>query len=286
MHLANDLANAQLIDSGLESDVYYINSHDGRELILKKSKLSGRQNYLFEACAYRSLRSLGARVPEVVRVNSEELLMTRLSGGVMDDQAELYDNDQLFADIAYNLALCNSVTFEGFGGAVQSGDSFVGEYPTWAAFLDTTEQLFEDPEIVGELGEAYIAKLRSTWKSQKPKMTLYQGALVHGDFAMSSLFVDGQSLTGVIDFGDAFIGDPLMDIAYFRFKEITKSYGYDIYRRLLRHYADARKLTLDSELEQKIVFYMIYWGLKRLEHCPDRELRKKFAAKLKIVGDL
>jgi aminoglycoside phosphotransferase (APT) family kinase protein len=117
-------------------------------------------------------------------------------------------------------------------------------------------------------------------------MTLDQGALVHGDFAMSSLLVDGQSFTGVIDFGDAFIGDPLMDIAYFRFKEITKSYGHDIYRRLLRHYTDARKIILDDELEQKIVFYMIYWGLKRLEHCPDQELRKKFAAKLRMVCDI
>lgn len=286
MNAMDSTTNAKLINSGLESDVYDVKDHDGRELILKKAKSTGRQNYLFEAYAYRSLKSLGALVPDVVRVNAEELLMTKLLGDVMDDQIDLYGNDQLFEDIAHNLALCANVTLQGYGRAVQDGDSFVGQYPTWSKLLDAAEQLFDSPEVMNELGRNDIAKLRSIWRVQKPKVRLEQGALVHGDFAMSSLFVEDQKFTGIIDFGDAVIGDPLMDIAYFRFKEITKGYGQDVYERLLRHYTDARKIIIDDELEEKIVFYMIYWGLKRLEHCPSQELRKKFVAKLKAVSDL
>lgn len=274
-----------LIDSGLESDVYRVKDDSGRDLILKKRKLTGRQDYLFEAYAYRQLAALGALVPEVIRVDADELLMTRLSGREMDDQSELYSDERLFADIARNLALCSDVKFKGFGFAAQTGGLFTGEHSTWLDFLNTSEQSFENPNIADSgLGESFIARLHDTWNIQKPNMDLEQGTLVHGDFAMSSLFVEGRRLTGIIDFGDAFIGDPLMDIAYFRLKEITKPYGEDTYRRLLRHYADVRNITINNELEQKIIFYMIYWGLKRLEHCPDQELKRKFASKLKLVA--
>ena len=286
MHAANGTTNVKPINFGIESDVYSVEDHNGRELIFKKAKSTGRQNYLFEAYACRKLKSLGALVPDVVRVNPKELLMTKLLGATMDDQIELYGNNQLFDDIAHNLALCANVTLQGYGRAVQDGDSFVGKYSSWSEFLNATEQLFDSPEITSELEDGNIAKLHSVWISQKSKMALDQGTLVHGDFAMSSLLVEGRRLTGIIDFGDAFIGDPLMDIAYFRLKEITKSYGRAIYRLLLRYYADTRKIAIDDELEKKIIFYMIYWGLKRLEHCPDQELRKKFVAKLKVVSDL
>lgn len=283
MHDTNSVTEARLIDSGLESDVYYVKDQNGCELILKKAKATGRQNYLFEAYACRTLKSFGALIPDVVRVNNNELLMTKLPGSTMDDQSELYENDQLFDDIAQNLALYSRVTFQGFGNAVKKGNSFVGEYSTWLEFLNVAGHLFENHRVRSKLEEADIAKLHSIWRAQKPKMTLDQGTLVHGDFALSSLFVEGQSFTGIIDFGDAFIGDPIMDIAYFRFKEITKSYGKDIYRRLLRRYTDARNIIVDDEFERKIKFYMIYWGLKRLEHCPDHELQKKFVTKLKMV---
>jgi hypothetical protein len=68
---------------------------------LKKRKPAGKQNYLFEAYAYRQLTALGALVPEVVRASPEELLMTQLAGREMDDQDELYTDEQLFANITY-----------------------------------------------------------------------------------------------------------------------------------------------------------------------------------------
>lgn len=284
--LLNEKQFRQLPNSGLESTVSRVKDDGGRDLILKKRKPTGRQNYLFEAYAYRQLKALDALVPEAVRVSPDELLMTAIAGQEMDDQPNLYTSEQFFADIATNLALCNGVTFQGFGPTILKGDLFTGEYNSWSDFLDTTERLFESPEFTESgLGENSLAKLHSAWNAQKPNMQLEQGRLVHGDFAMSSIFVDNGKLTGIIDFGDAFIGDPLMDIAYFRFKEITKPYGEDIYRRLLRHYAKVRDLTVNDKLEQKIIFYMVYWGLKRLEHCPDEELRGKFADKLEVVAN-
>lgn len=115
---------------------------------------------------------------------------------------------------------------------------------------------------------------------------LSQGVLVHGDFAMSALFVNNNQFEGIIDFGDAFVGDPLVDIAYFRFKEITKEYGEQVYANLLQAYIEMGGMKVTPETERRILFYTIYWGLRRLRHCPDSSLRLKFVEKLTKISTL
>ena len=121
------------------------------------------------------------------------------------------------------------------------------------------------------------------WEAALPGISLKQGSLVHGDFAMSAIFVEGSTYAGLIDFGDALIGDPVMDLAYFRFKEITKPYGPATYDLLCRAYQHA---TGRSIAEQRVLFYMIYWGLERLAHCPDAALHTKFGDKFHEVAEL
>ena len=54
-----------------------------------------------------------------------------------------------------------------------------------------------------------------------------------------------------------------MDLAYFRFKEMTKDYGYEIYSLLKNSYV--KNLDIDDEtLERIIVFYMVYWAVVRV----------------------
>src|SRR5215471_4205206 len=108
----------ELITSGLESRTYRVADSDGTPLILKERKPSGRQNYPFEAYAYRELAKLGAHVPTVKSADTGHLLMSAFSGEPLDDKPELYTNDTLLAAIAKDLALCRRLTFKGFGTAV------------------------------------------------------------------------------------------------------------------------------------------------------------------------
>ena len=103
--------------------------------------------------------------------------------------------------------------------------------------------------------------------------------LVHGDFALSAIFVKDKHYEGIIDYGDAFIGDPLMDIAYFRFKEITKGYGQQIYRLLLEQYLQIT--GIDREYAEEVIsLYMIYWAVERI-HADniEQDLINKFLEK-------
>lgn len=89
------------------------------------------------------------------------------------------------------------------------------------------------------------------------------GALVHGDFALSAIFVNNNKYEGIIDYGDAFIGDPLLDLAYFRFKEITKEYGYHLYDMLANSYSSYSNSSREY-IDYATTFYMMYWAIERV----------------------
>jgi len=279
-----NIHNSIHITSGLESKVYLVTANDGSQLILKKRNPRGKQNYLFEAYAYRELLKQGAHVPGVMSANDDELLMSRFSGEAMDDKEDLYGNEKLFAAIASDVALARRITFKGFGVPVFRYGEFAGQWNSWQEYLDTIRGLFDTEQIVAsDLQTHELEQLYTYWDSTQPSILLEQGCLVHGDFAMSAIFVNKDKYEGLIDFGDAFIGDPLLDIAYFRFKEITKQYGQKLYERLLKSYAKTSGFAIDISLEKRIIFYMIHWALVRIMYCPDEASRQKFVDKARML---
>lgn len=280
-----DSPQATLINTGLESSVYRVVLEDGQTYIIKQRTSKGRQNYLFEAFAYQELLDKGAHVPSIKSVTENELVITSFSGSELDDQTYLYRDVELFDAIARDLALCRDVTFSGFGETIiQADGTFKGSYSTWSDYLDTAQDMFDSKEIeLSGLTHDEIEVMKQYWLRMRDEIHLPQGNLVHGDFAMSAIFVNNGKYEGIIDFGDAFIGDPLMDIAYFRFKEITKSYGEEVYERLIESYAHTTNFIISDAVQRKILFYMIYWGLLRVVYCPDPTLRRKFVQKLKVV---
>jgi|GEM_PF-1443939 aminoglycoside phosphotransferase len=255
-------------------------------LVVKKRVLASKQQYRFEAFAYRLVRAKGVSVPQVLFADEDIILMTQLRGSEMDDREQLFDNAELFASIANDLARCHTISLPGFGYTRVVDGEYVGSHASWHSFLDEAGSAVHDIKPMGGLTRKDLEVLRSYWSHLLPDIQLEQGVLVHGDFAMSAIFVDGTQYTGLIDFGDALIGDPLLDIAYFRFKEITKTYGYAIYERLRSAYIAATGIRWTSRKDDLILFYMIFWGFQRLRYCPNRDLQLKFADKLHVVSKL
>jgi aminoglycoside phosphotransferase len=282
------LVDITLVEAGLESEVAVAKLTNGPTIVVKYAKPGRHPNYILEADAYRRLKGLGAKVPEVLHVDEESLVMSKLPGAEMDDQEELYQDQVLFDAIAKDLALCWQVSYVGFGPIdmleYRKSGVIKGSYPSWAEFLQQTRDSFGRLRSSGHLDSTSVTKLEKYWRSAIPILHLGTSHLIHGDFAMSAIFVDDGKYSGTIDFGDALIGDPLMDLAYFKFKEISKDYGELIYRNL----SEAYRKHVDSELlenyEVRINLYMIYWGVLRVLDCPDEALKPKFAAKLKLVA--
>ena len=271
----------ELIDAGAESEVYI--TRGANPFVIKRRRPNGKIHYDFEAYAYERLKSLGAKVPTVLSYSDDELVMNALAGEELDGKSELYDNTQLFSSIAKDLALCRRVTFEGFGPAVASGSGFKGPYKTWRDYLMHIYKQLDSSKV---LNRQQKNTLEAYWNVVVPEIKLDKGMLVHGDFAMSAIFVNGSTYEGLIDFGDAFIGDPLMDLAYFRFKEINKPCGAQLYSRLLDGYL--ANVIIDRAYAEKVVnAYMIYWVVLRVHASHlDHEITEKFLDKTNVLINL
>ncbi|MEX2207272.1 MAG: aminoglycoside phosphotransferase family protein [Myxococcota bacterium] len=80
------------------------------------------------------------------------------------------------------------------------------------------------------------------------------GSLCHGDLKVGHVFVDDGRLTGIIDWGDAVVGDPVWDVARFAHRADAASLSL-----LLRGYDPSGVLA--DELAWRIPLYGALWQL-------------------------
>jgi aminoglycoside phosphotransferase (APT) family kinase protein len=80
------------------------------------------------------------------------------------------------------------------------------------------------------------------------------GSLCHGDLKMAHILVEADRLAGVIDWGDAVVGDPLWDIARFAHRADGGAVSL-----LLEGYDPERALV--NELAWRVPLYSMLWRL-------------------------
>lgn len=273
---------SRVIEEGAESIVTLITLSDGTSTVTKTRKPQGKTHYLFEAFSYQSVAELGSHVPIVIHVNENQLTMSAFTGKTIDDQTDLYDDKEIFDQIAKDLALNRHIIFEGYGRPLLKDGIYSGVYPNWADFLNLTYDKLKNSHLFSQIQKESLV---SKWNEMIGNIQPSSGALVHGDFALSAIFVKKDKYEGIIDYGDAFIGDPLLDLAYFRFKEITKDYGYHLYDMLANSYSNYSNITREY-IDYATTFYMMYWAIERV-HADNLEHRiiVKFIEKTQTLID-
>ena len=93
-----------------------------------------------------------------------------------------------------------------------------------------------------------------------PRLSVNPPALLHGDFWLGNLlWVDGQ-LSGIIDWEDAMLGDPLADLGKSRL-ELLWSLGAAAMMRYTAAY-----LALNPALDARALPFWDLWGALRLAH--------------------
>jgi len=273
----------KIIDEGTESIVTLVQLDNGTSVIRKTRQPQGVTDYMFEAFAYTSVGRRGSNVPSVIDASEESLTMSMLAGKTLDDQPNLYNDTKIFDDIAKDLSINRKVVFKGYGRPTLEEGVYIGEYASWSDFLNNTYSKLDHSSL---LPETLKKLLKSKWNEMVSHIKLEKGALVHGDFAMSAIFVNKNKYEGIIDYGDAFIGDPLLDLAYFRFKEINKEYGYKIYDLLANSYS--RHSGVDREyIDTATLFNMMYWAVERVHtENLESEIIGKFIEKTRVLAQL
>lgn len=275
------------IYSGIESEVY-VGSNGSKKIVLKYNQTKAGGYYNIEESVYKELEKRGIKAPRFVFSNTDKniLMISFIEGKELNGNYDLFERKSIWKGVANNLSLLRNIKCSGFGKIkeVTPRGLFKGVLNNWNDFFGKTADFIFSAKNANVITSEEIKLLHNYWKENESKINLKKGFVVHGDFCMDHIWTNNKEYSGLIDFGDAFIGDSLMDLAYFRFKEINKDYGKKIFDALCVSYFDLSDDNRSGDEKKTLInLYMIYWGINRITNISNKGIKKAFGEKIKIL---
>ncbi|MCG5215716.1 aminoglycoside phosphotransferase family protein [Streptosporangium sp. KLBMP 9127] len=224
---------------------------DGKRMILKFGEESGIKR------EYAVLLELkGRRLP----VPRAELVKASAGGpGVvllMDawDGAAAEEDSPALVGAGRALRHLHSLEKNGFGPVDPSASEVRGSYSSWSAYVDhLLERAWSRiPEAVldAELRGLILTVVQESADSLSHPGN---GVLLHGDLAPRHVWCHDERFVGLIDWGDAMVGDPVFDIAR------ASLAGPTALKLLMSGYG--QEVELDARL---LSLYRLLWSLSAL----------------------
>lgn len=278
-----DFDAIDLVGSG-ECEVYAI-TKGKQKTFLKIKRVDSCANFEAEAFTLKRLGELGAKVSEVVKQSHNFIITSENHGECLNDRPHLFLKKTIYEDLSEDLRKFYKIKFSGFG-AIEDVARVGGRCKDWLDFFDDIGSWAKTIKNQSLADAKSVEILEKYWQKNSLLLeNVKKSYLVHGDFCLDHIFAFKGSYSGIIDFGDAFAGDPLMDLAYFKLKEITKPYGLKTFELLKKSYEKYRPIGSNEIV--LINLYMIYWSFRRVTESSDADMAKTFAKKLeKLAIDL
>lgn len=220
-----ELIYAEDINSGVHSTVYRVQVRHSDEMQSLIVKQQSRESVQREATALQALQSSGLPVPQMIGTHHDEtgsyLVQSQLAGESIFAPDDITTHVQQWAQI---LAWIHRTPID-ISSLPDVADECHRRINETSATLDAT------------MSEAQIRQMLASWDVVPRNAP----ALLHGDFWCGNLLWQGDALTGIIDWEDAALGDPLADVANSR-REVLWFYGReamqaftDAYRQQMPH---------------------------------------------------
>jgi len=240
--------------SGSILNVVYAVRCGERELIAKSGASEGIRR---EAAVLGMLRQTEVPVPPAVLLPANptfpnDLLLLDLLPG----HAATRDSETL-TYAGRSLRQLHDIQLPGFGLVGTDQRQLAGTSDTWAGFLRAAVADARQAIPVDVLPTAVHDDVAAQWSQQHHigghLAGITQGVLLHGDLTPRHVWNDEGRLAGLIDWGDAMVGDPLFDLARF-----SMASG-EAFQRFLRGYGGST-----SPDERVLAFYRAVWSLMAL----------------------
>lgn len=152
----------------------------------------------------------------------------------------------------------HQIKIQGFGELILEEGKLKGKSTSWRAHLESLNTLERYKYLIEHnlvTNEEYSFMLRNY--EDLLNIKLNDASYVHNDFVAGHLFTDEKEITGVIDLGAAFAGDPKYDMA--------RSY-LNMSVDEQKYFAEGYGVRHDDEIIQKYLLYiagrMIHWRHK------------------------
>ena len=208
-----------------------------------------------EAIFYRALQATSVRMPVLFGVAPDggALLMSRAPGTSEFHRLSEVDARSALDDFVDVLAALHRIPVDtldlaGIAAPVNVAEHATHELDLWEGLASTCADI--DPEIVFALA----------WLRTHAPLEVARTSVVQGDTGPGNFMVDGGSVTAVIDWEFAHVGDPVDDVAWFVFRATGRSgaVGQDQIALLLSRYERAAGYRIDpASLDYYGVFVQV-----------------------------
>jgi hygromycin-B 4-O-kinase len=209
-----DISDFAFIAQGEESQAYRFRCGDKAYVVRVNRGVEGFEKDVF---AYRRFARPDLPIPEIIGIGPIDhhffCISEKMPGVTLQDLGpeELPAVLEPTARVLHAIAESDLGGMSGFG---PFGPNGAGEYESWRHFLNS---IARDPRY----DWAYVRRVLCA-NEVEPLLDRLSGlveycpekrGLVHGDFGSNNVLTRGSGITGVVDWSEASIGDPLYDLA-------------------------------------------------------------------------
>lgn len=234
---------------------------DGRRLVLRRDQPGAPSGVGMEreAALLRAAARAGLAVPELIAAGPDFLVLAWVNGETL---ARRILRDATFAPARERLLRQCGEQLAWLHTRVPPAQvpGLVGGEPL--------ERLRGRLDAIDEPHPAFEVGLRWLQEHRPPTRT---DVVLHGDFRLGNLMVDGDGLVAVLDWELAHLGDPLQDLAWlcvrsWRFGSPLPAAGVGTRQELAQAYEDAGGAPVDFDaLHWWEAFCTLDWGVMCLE---------------------
>jgi aminoglycoside phosphotransferase (APT) family kinase protein len=259
------------VDAFATNAVYAVDA-DGRRFVVKASRMHEAVRAEAGACARGA--AAGCAAPAILglgHLGTDD----RMSAFLMRHVAgwPIVAGHPAFPEVGVGLRRLHDVRLPGFGWLAEASWDERGacalRHCSWLGFLqgicDDVRSLAGRYAVAAPVAAAAAAALdthaaaldthAAALDTHAAALAAVEvGSLCHGDLKTAHLLVEAGRLAGVIDWGDAVVGDPLWDIARFAHRADGGAVSL-----LLEGYDPER--TLVNELAWRVPLYSVLWRL-------------------------
>jgi len=245
------------VDAFATNAVYAVDA-DGRRFVVKASMLHDALRAEAWACARGA--GAGCATPAILglgRLGTDDsmsaFIMRRVAGG------PIVAGHPALPEVGVGLRRLHTVRLPGFGWLAEAAWDERGDFSlrhsSWLGFLQgicgDARRLADRYVVAAPVAEAAAAAIDA---HADALAAVEVGSLCHGDLKAAHILVEAGRLAGVIDWGDAVVGDPLWDIARFALRADGGAVSL-----LLAGY-DPGRVMVDA-LAWRVPLYGVLWML-------------------------
>jgi hygromycin-B 4-O-kinase len=247
------------IVGGQESQIYRFRSGINSYVLRLNHAVVGFEK---DAFANRAFNRPGLPIPEVIQIGAIEDSFYCISENISGVTLQELNAEALPAVLGPTAAALNAIaesnvnSITGFGPFNGSG---VGRFGSWPDFLTSVgdRDFYDWPAVYSIVDRDTVNRLLE-WLQKYAARCPEVRCLVHGDFGSNNVLTDGHRITGVIDWSESAVGDPLYDVANIFF---WRDWLECMYQQA-RYFEGSLKLS--PELPERLHCYQIRIGLAEM----------------------